>query len=95
VYTNVNIWNTPNGTTTVLVLSLKGTSHIVYIREEVGDSPVDRFLFSPPVKYMRNNEVRLSDGEKQRLKQYRDAKFDETVPYGFVVGRLLDEVTDE
>jgi hypothetical protein len=44
---------------------------------------------------MRDNEVRLSDSEKQRLKQYRDAQFDETVPYGFVVGRLLDEVTDE
>lgn len=44
---------------------------------------------------MRDNEVRLSGSEKQRLKQYRDAQFDETVPYGFVVGRLLDEVTDE
>jgi hypothetical protein len=41
---------------------------------------------------MRDNEVRLSDSEKQRLKQYRDAQFDETVPYGFIVGRLLDEV---
>ena len=44
---------------------------------------------------MRDNEVRLSDSEKQRLKQYRDARFDDTVPYGFIVGRLLDEVADE
>jgi len=44
---------------------------------------------------MRNNEVRLSDSEKQRLKKYRDTRFDETVPYGFVVSQLLDEVADE
>ena len=41
---------------------------------------------------MRDNEIRLSDSEKQRLKQHRDAQFDKTVPYGFVVNRLLDEV---
>jgi hypothetical protein len=44
---------------------------------------------------MRDNEIRLSDSEKQRLKQYRNAQFDKTVPYGFIVGRLLDEVADE
>ena len=43
---------------------------------------------------MRSKEIRLSDDEKRRLKQYRDAQFDETVPYGFVVGRLLDEVAE-
>ena len=41
---------------------------------------------------MRTNDIRLSDSEKQRLRQYRDVQFDETVPYGFVVSRLLDEV---
>jgi hypothetical protein len=44
---------------------------------------------------MRDNEIRLSDSEKQRLKQYREAQFDKTVPYGFVVSRLLDEVRNE
>ena len=44
---------------------------------------------------MRDNEIRLSDSEKQRLEQYRDVEYDDTVPYGFVVSRLLDEVTDE
>lgn len=37
------------------------------------------------VVHMRDNEVHLSDSERQRLEQYRDAQFGETVPYGSVV----------
>jgi hypothetical protein len=44
---------------------------------------------------MRDNEIRLSDSEKQRLKEYREAQFDKTVPYGFILGQLLDEVAGE
>ena len=44
---------------------------------------------------MRSNEIRLSDTEKNRLHNYKKSEFDETVPYGFIIGRLLDEVTDE
>jgi hypothetical protein len=95
MYANVDIWNSPDGNVDVHILYIKGPTHIVYTRGEVGDNPVDRFLFLPSVKFMRNNEVRLSDSEKQRLKQYRDTRFDETVPYGFVVSQLLDEVADE
>ncbi|GAD53678.1 hypothetical protein MBEHAL_2438 [Halarchaeum acidiphilum MH1-52-1] len=41
---------------------------------------------------MRSNEIRLSDTEKNRLHNYKTEEFDETVPYGFIIGRLLDEV---
>lgn len=43
---------------------------------------------------MRTNEIRLSDTEKNRLHNYKTEKFDETVPYGFIIGRLLDEVEE-
>ena len=41
---------------------------------------------------MRSNEIRLSDTEKNQLHNYKTEEFDETVPYGFIIGRLLDEV---
>lgn len=41
---------------------------------------------------MRDKEIRLSDSEKQRLCEYRDTQYDETIPYGYVVGDLLDRV---
>lgn len=43
---------------------------------------------------MRTNEIRLSDTEKNRLHNYKTEKYDETVPYGFIIGRLLDEVRE-
>lgn len=43
---------------------------------------------------MRTNEIRLSDTEKNRLRNYKSEKFDETVPYGFIISRLLDEVEE-
>ena len=57
-----------------------------------GTAPTRKFLSLYNI--MRSSEIRLSDDEKQRLRKYRDAQFDETVPYGFVVGRLLDEVAE-
>jgi hypothetical protein len=44
---------------------------------------------------MRNKEIRLSDDEKRRLQKYKTSKYDETVPYGFIIGQLLDEVSQE
>ena len=68
-------------------------THILYKWGQVGDNPIDKFC-SCPRGSMRDKEIRLSDNEKQRLQQYRDTEFDETVPYGFIVNRLIDEVAD-
>jgi hypothetical protein len=41
---------------------------------------------------MRENQVRLSDSEHASLEKYREEQFgDETVPYGYVLGQLLEK----
>jgi hypothetical protein len=41
---------------------------------------------------MREKRVRVSDEEHARLKKYRDIEYSESIPLGYVIGRLLDEV---
>jgi hypothetical protein len=43
---------------------------------------------------MRQKRVRVSDEEHARLKQYRDYEYAESIPLGYVIGQLLDEVED-
>jgi hypothetical protein len=43
---------------------------------------------------MRTKEIRLSDDEKRRLQKYKISKYDEQVPYGFIIGQILDEVEE-
>jgi hypothetical protein len=43
---------------------------------------------------MRTNEIRLSDSEKQRLREYRNQQFGEQIPFGYVIGHLLEEATE-
>lgn len=39
----------------------------------------------------RTKNVRVSDEELEKLKQYRDSEYDSSIPLGFVIGELVDE----
>lgn len=43
---------------------------------------------------MREKRVRVSDEEHTRLKKYRNYEYAEGIPLGYVIGRLLDEVSE-
>jgi hypothetical protein len=38
----------------------------------------------------REKNVRLSEVELEKLKQYRDSEYDSSIPLGFVIGELVD-----
>jgi len=38
----------------------------------------------------REKNVRLSEDELRKLKQYRDSVYDSSIPLGFVIGELVD-----
>ena len=44
---------------------------------------------------MRKKEIRLSDSEHRRLENYKTNQYHKTVPFGYVISELLDEVEDE
>jgi len=39
----------------------------------------------------REKNVRLSENELRKLKQYRDSEYDSSIPLGFVIGELVDD----
>jgi hypothetical protein len=43
---------------------------------------------------MRTKEIRLSDSEHRRLENYMTNKYHSTVPFGYVISELLDEVEE-
>ncbi len=51
-------------------------------------------FFNRLIIIMRTKEIRLSDDEKRRLQKYKTSKYDEQVPYGFIIGQILDEVEE-
>lgn len=40
---------------------------------------------------VRDKNIRVSDEELERLKQYRDSEYDSSIPLGFVIGELIDD----
>jgi len=40
---------------------------------------------------MREKRVRLSSDELSKLKDYREDKYDSSIPLGFVISELIDE----
>jgi hypothetical protein len=40
---------------------------------------------------MREKEIRLSESEHEQLKNYKIEEYDSTVPFGYVIGELLDQ----
>lgn len=46
------------------------------------------------VEMNRTTTVRVSPDELEQLKEYRADKYDSGIPLGYVIGRLLDEVSN-
>jgi len=41
---------------------------------------------------VREKNIRVSDEELQRLKKYRDEEYDSSIPLGYIIGELVEDV---
>jgi len=41
---------------------------------------------------VREKNIRVSDEELQRLKKYRDEEYDSSIPLGYIIGELIEDV---
>lgn len=42
----------------------------------------------------REKRVRVSGEELEKLKNYRDEKYDSSIPLGFIISELIDDATE-